>query len=98
MRRCLPVSDSPMMTSQRMPSHCRSTKWMPRRSRSDVLEPVIEVEPDPEFDKLTLTVGRGDTMEKLFRKNNLDVGHLMPIAQLDEARAALSAHQAGRRV
>ena len=53
---------------------------------SDVLEPEIVVEPEPEFDKLTLTVGRGDTMEKLFRKNNLDIGHLMQIAQLDEAK------------
>jgi len=53
---------------------------------SDVLEPDILVEPEPEFDKLTLTVGRGDTMEKLFRKNGLDVGHLMQIAQLDEAK------------
>jgi len=53
---------------------------------SDVLEPEIVIEPEPEFDKLTLTVGRGDTMEKLFRKNNLDIGHLMQIAQLDEAK------------
>ena len=51
----------------------------------DVLEPEIAVEPEPEYDKLTLRVGRGDTMEKLFRKNGLDVGHLMQIAQLDEA-------------
>jgi murein DD-endopeptidase MepM/ murein hydrolase activator NlpD len=53
---------------------------------SDVLEPEILIEPEPEFDKLTLTVGRGDTMEKLFRKNKLDIGHLMQIAQLDEAK------------
>ena len=52
----------------------------------DVLEPEILIEPEPEFDKLTLTVGRGDTMEKLFRKNKLDIGHLMQIAQLDEAK------------
>ena len=50
----------------------------------DVLEP--EPEPEPEFDKLSLKVGRGDTMEKMFRKNSLDIGHLMAIAQLDEAR------------
>ena len=47
---------------------------------------VEPVEPEPQFDKLFLTVGRGDTMEKLFRKNQLDVGHLMEIAQLDEAK------------
>ena len=50
----------------------------------DVLEP--EPEPEPEFDKLSLRVGRGDTMEKMFRKNSLDIGHLMAIAQLDEAK------------
>jgi murein DD-endopeptidase MepM/ murein hydrolase activator NlpD len=49
---------------------------------SDVLEPP----PEPEYDKLTLTVGRGDTMEKLFRQHKLDIGHLMAIAQLDEAK------------
>jgi murein DD-endopeptidase MepM/ murein hydrolase activator NlpD len=41
--------------------------------------------PPPRYEKLTLTVGRGDTMEKLFRKNQLDIGELMAIAQLDEA-------------
>ena len=49
---------------------------------SDVLEPP----PEPEYDRLTLTVGRGDTMEKLFRQHKLDIGHLMAIAQLDEAK------------
>lgn len=53
---------------------------------SDVLEPEIEVEPEPDYDRLTLTVGRGDTMEKLFRKNSLSISHLMQIAQLDEAK------------
>ena len=56
----------------------------PATITSDVLEPEITVE--PEFDKLTLTVGRGDTLEQLFRENNLDIGHLMQIAQLDEAK------------
>jgi murein DD-endopeptidase MepM/ murein hydrolase activator NlpD len=41
--------------------------------------------PLPRYDKLTLAVGRGDTMEKLFRKNQLDIGELMAIAQLEEA-------------
>jgi len=43
-------------------------------------------EPEPVFDRLTLKVGRGDTMERLFRRNGLDIGHLMQIAQLDEAK------------
>jgi murein DD-endopeptidase MepM/ murein hydrolase activator NlpD len=53
---------------------------------SDVFEPEVLPEPEPLFDKLSLTVGRGDTMEKLFRKYSLDIGHLMAIAQIDEAR------------
>ena len=51
-----------------------------------VLEPEPEPEPEPEFDRLSLKFGRGDTMEKMFRKNSLDIGHLMAIAQLDEAK------------
>ncbi len=53
---------------------------------SDVMESTVTPEPEPLFDSLTLTVGRGDTMEKLFRRNNLNIGHLMTIAQLDEAK------------
>ena len=43
-------------------------------------------EPIPELDKLVLNVASGDTMEKLFRKNNLSVGQLMTIARLDAAK------------
>jgi murein DD-endopeptidase MepM/ murein hydrolase activator NlpD len=47
---------------------------------------VLEPEPPPpEFDRLTLKVGRGDTMEKLFRQHDLDIGELMAIAQLEAA-------------
>jgi murein DD-endopeptidase MepM/ murein hydrolase activator NlpD len=53
---------------------------------SDIMESAALPEPEPEFEKLTLTVGRGDTMEKLFRQNKLDIGQLMTIAQLDEAK------------
>ena len=51
-----------------------------------MVTPMETVAAEPQFDKLVLTVGRGDTMEKLFRKNQLDIGHLMEIAQLDEAK------------
>jgi murein DD-endopeptidase MepM/ murein hydrolase activator NlpD len=49
---------------------------------ADVLE---TVPPPPEHDRLELTIGRGDTMEKLFRQHGLDIGELLTIAQLDEA-------------
>jgi murein DD-endopeptidase MepM/ murein hydrolase activator NlpD len=48
--------------------------------------PIVAPEPEPQFDTLVLTVGRGDTMERLFRKNNLNLGNLMAVAQLDEAK------------
>jgi murein DD-endopeptidase MepM/ murein hydrolase activator NlpD len=35
---------------------------------------------------LNLTIGRGDTLDKLFRKYDLDLGNLSEIAKLDEAR------------
>jgi murein DD-endopeptidase MepM/ murein hydrolase activator NlpD len=80
-----PISDTPVMTSV-------NTVALPvdemdaAAITSDVLEPEIEVEAEPDYDRLTLTVGRGDTMEKLFRKNSLSISHLMQIAQLDEAK------------
>jgi murein DD-endopeptidase MepM/ murein hydrolase activator NlpD len=47
---------------------------------------VLETAPPPsEYDRLSLTVGRGDTMEKLFRQHGLNIGELMTIAQLEEA-------------
>lgn len=44
----------------------------------------VEPEPVPDFDIVNLTIGRGDTMDKLFRQNNLNLGHLAAIASLDE--------------
>ena len=41
--------------------------------------------PEPEYETLTLTVRRGDTLDKLFRTHDLDLGHLAQIARLDEA-------------
>jgi len=39
----------------------------------------------PEFAQLTLTVRRGDTLDALFRRNKLDLGHLAMIVRLPEA-------------
>ena len=54
---------------------------------ADIIEDVLEPAPppEPEYDQLTLKVGRGDTMEKMFRRNDLDVGELFEIARLDVA-------------
>lgn len=41
--------------------------------------------PEPEYDTLTLTIRSGDTLDQLFRKHNLDIGHLATIARLDAA-------------
>lgn len=41
--------------------------------------------PEPEYETLTLTIRRGDTLDQLFRSNQLDLGHLAQIARLDEA-------------
>ena len=40
----------------------------------------------PPYQKLNLTIGRGDTLDKLFRQHDLDLGHLSEISKLDEAR------------
>ena len=58
----------------------------PESPVSESAEPPAAAEPEPDFDTLVLTVGRGDTMEKLFRKNELNVGQLMSVARLDEAK------------
>lgn len=41
--------------------------------------------PEPEYQTLTLTIRRGDTLDQLFRKHQLDIGQLATIARLDEA-------------
>jgi murein DD-endopeptidase MepM/ murein hydrolase activator NlpD len=51
---------------------------------AEPMEP--EPEPAPVYDSLTLTFSRGDTLDTLFRKNNLDIGQLAAIARLDEPR------------
>ena len=40
---------------------------------------------EPEYETLTLTIQSGDTLDQLFRKHQLDIGHLATIARLDEA-------------
>jgi len=46
--------------------------------------PVLETITDDE--EITLTIGRGDTMDKLFRQHDLNLGHLAAIARLEEPK------------
>jgi murein DD-endopeptidase MepM/ murein hydrolase activator NlpD len=56
-----------------------------------VAEPIIYtgtplvLAPEPDYETLTLTIRSGDTLDQLFRKNDLDIGNLATIARLDEA-------------
>ena len=56
------------------------------RVYSDVPLVLADAINPPPLQELTLTIRRGDTLDKLFRKNDLDLGQLSEIAKLDEAR------------
>lgn len=47
----------------------------------DVVEPAT-----PAYETLALTIKKGDTLDRLFRRNNLNLGHLAAISKLEEAR------------
>lgn len=55
-------------------------------SRLPELETTLAT-PDSQFSNLTLQISRGDTLDRLFRKHDLNLGHLAQIARLEEARA-----------
>ena len=40
--------------------------------------------PTPQYESVRLTIGRGDTMDSLFRKNNLSISDLVQIARLPD--------------
>jgi cell envelope opacity-associated protein A len=46
---------------------------------------LVETFAEPAFELLTLKIGRGDTLDTLFRKNNLSIGSLASMARLDQA-------------
>ena len=45
--------------------------------------------PEPVYDSLNVTIRRGDTLDQIFRRNDLDLGHLAQIVRLPEAGAHL---------
>ncbi|MGY8796124.1 MAG: OapA family protein [Woeseiales bacterium] len=48
-----------------------------------LFHPPLELE--PEYDRLKLTIKRGDTLDRLFRRNNLNLGHLAMMMDLPDA-------------
>ena len=80
------ISNTPVMTAtataKPRPVEIEDIEEQPLPTPS----PIAVAAPEPRFDTLVLTVGRGDTMERLFRKNKLNLGQLMEIARLDEAK------------
>ncbi len=44
-----------------------------------------EIDPEPRYDSINVTVRSGDTMERIFRENKLNLGHLASIVRLDDA-------------
>ncbi len=79
-----PVAAEPGMSAANLPAGATA-----------VPEPIlpalpVEVEPapppEPEYETLALTIKKGDTLDGLFRKNNLNIGHLAAISRLEEAR------------
>jgi murein DD-endopeptidase MepM/ murein hydrolase activator NlpD len=84
-----PLPDMPEMTAIKSAEPSIATNVDPEERvlpAAAIPEPFIAAEPESQFDTLVLTVGRGDTMERLFRKNQLNLGQLMTIARLDGAR------------
>ncbi len=43
------------------------------------------INPEPQYESINVTVRSGDTMERIFRKNKLNLGHLASIVGLQEA-------------
>ncbi len=56
---------------------------------------IPELEVVPEFDTIAVTIGRGDTMDRIFRQNDLNLGHLAAIANLEEPRRLFRRIQPG---
>ena len=57
----------------------------PEVRRGIYSEVPLVLAPEPEYETLTLNIKRGDTLDKLFRANDLDLGNLAEIARLEEA-------------
>ncbi len=80
-------------TSSENPSLVASGSAPPLPERLPFEVPELEIV--PEFDSIVVTIGRGDTMDGIFRRNDLNLGHLAAIASLEEPRQLFRRLQPG---
>lgn len=81
----VPVQIEPAMSAANLPAAAETAP----EPILPAFEPAVEVEPEPpepEYETLALTIRKGDTLDGLFRKNKLNLGHLAAISRLEEAR------------
>jgi len=45
--------------------------------------------PEPEYDRIDITIARGDTLDRIFRRHNIDLGDLAQIIRLPDAQGRL---------
>ena len=81
-----PIAATPVMTAAPGDSYADSYQAeaaVPAFIPSPV--PLV-LAPEPEYTTLTLKIRPGDTLDQLFRRNQLDIGNLSSVARLDLAR------------
>lgn len=81
-----PPGEPAMSAEDSLPLQATSA---PEIAPERTLPEVAMLPPVPEYDQLTLEIERGDTLDGLFRRNELNIGDLMTIASLDAAKEPL---------
>ena len=78
-----PPPDEPIVIAAESPG---VAAVVPDRVFTEVPLVLTEAMNPPPYQTVTLTIRRGDTLDKLFRKHDLSLGDLSRISRLDEAR------------
>ncbi|MFK8052215.1 MAG: OapA family protein [Woeseiaceae bacterium] len=87
-----PLEISPELSEPAMQATLTETDQAPLITASldeSISEIVVDWPRMPTFESLKLVVKKGDTLDQMFRRNDLSVGDLMTIANLEEAKAPL---------
>lgn len=81
-----PTPDTPIMSATDADVFATAETAPPIFAEIPLVLAAAANQPAPVYEEIKLTIGRGDTLDKLFRKHNLDLGHLSAVSRLDEAR------------